>query len=177
MPYDTSNLPISGGVIVAGLAYVALTYFVTADVIGERTIAKSDWNKQCTTHLRALILNDVPQQEFIPKLDCNSIMGLFGAQGRAVCNKHGNPSFNLPFLDQLNDQKRRVNEYKQKRLQSTASQVGSKCDCAVSVSLEKNRSAWALYAGSARLVTPHSVKNFSSELQSALNSSHCAPNK
>lgn len=175
---DTSNLPISGGAFVAGMVYIAITYFITAEVIGERTIAKSDWNKQCTSQLRALILDDTPQADIISKLDCNSTIGLLlGRQGMDVCRKHGNPSFNLPFLNQLNEQKRRMNEYKHRRLQSAASRVGSKCDCAISVSLEKNRNAWALYAGSVRLVMPHSVKNFSSELQSALNSSHCASNK
>ncbi len=173
---DTSNLPISGGLIVAGLAYIAVTYFITADVIGTRTIAKSNWGKQCTSHLRSQILDVQPEPIFTPKLDCNSLMGMFGEQGKAVCTKHGNPSFNLPFMDQLNVQKRRAQEYQQKRLQSAASKVGLRCDCAVSLSLESNRSAWSLYAGSARLVTPHKVKNFNSELITALRSPLCASN-
>ncbi|MCW2308837.1 hypothetical protein [Rhodobium gokarnense] len=63
---------------------------------------------------------------------------------------------------------------RKKRMDYAASRAGSRCDCAVTMTLEKRRTDFALYAGTLRLVVPRSVKSLQSELKSALNSPECA---
>ncbi len=171
---EASGIPVGGGTFVAAVIYTAASLFVTGPVVGERTIARSNWASQCKSVLRAQIKSNAPQPAFTPKFDCNSILGLFGSQGKEVCRKHGNPTFNLPMLDQLHDFERRKNAVQRLRLAQAASQAGSRCECAISATLEKRRVALAIYAGSARLVTPPSVKHLKSELITTLHSQACA---
>ena len=174
MPFDTNALPLSGGIVIAGLLYAGVSVLVTGQVVGERTINKSNWEPQCHAALKSEIIAREPAPTFTPKFDCNSILGLFGAEGKKVCRRHGNPQFNFPMLDQLNAQKRRVQALQQKRLSFAASKIGSRCGCAMSVTLEKNRIPWAIYAGSIRTITPSAIKNVQFELETALRSPLCA---
>ncbi|PCJ82174.1 MAG: hypothetical protein COA52_20240 [Hyphomicrobiales bacterium] len=174
MPFDTNSLPLSGGIVIAALLYAGVSVLITGQVVGERTINKSNWELQCHAALKSEMIAREPAPTFIPKLDCNSILGLFGAEGKRVCRRHGNPQFNFPMLDQLNAQKRRVQALQQKRLSFAASKIGSRCGCAMSVTLEKNRIPWAIYAGSIRTITPPAIKNVQFELETALRSPLCA---
>lgn len=174
---DFSNTPISGGLVFGLIGYAAISAFITGPIIGERTIKKSNWDQQCKAIIQTQLEADRPLPEFTPKMDCNSILGLFGTQGRQVCRQYGNPELKLPMLDQLREFQQRKNTFQAKRLSLAVSQAGSRCDCAISLTLEKRRMPLAIYAGTARLVTPPPIKNISSELLSALNSPQCTQNR
>lgn len=171
MSFDTTNLPIGGGFLMAGLAYVGISMFVTGPVVGERTIAKSGWNARCQTALHSELAANQSTPQFTPKIGCETIFGFYGEQGKAFCRRYGG-QFKLPFLDQLEQHKLKLHELKRKRLAVAASQTGSRCSCAVSVTLA-NRTPWAIYAGSIRLVMPPAIKNLNSELMTSLRSTYC----
>lgn len=175
---EANGLPIGGGLLLVSLLYAGVAYFAAGPVVGERTISKSNWGGQCKAALVSEIEARRPVSSVVvPKFDCNSILGLFGKEGQRVCRQHGNPAFNLPGLDQLQAVEQRKNELIERRLSQAASQAGSRCGCAVSVTLEKNATSFALYAGSARLISPSQVTtNLQSELLSALHSPHCTLN-
>lgn len=171
MPIETSNLPVSGGLIIAGLLYAGLAAFVTGPVIGERTIQKSGWDKQCIIALRKENVLRNPKPDFVPQLSCNSFFGWFGQEGQDFCNRYGDAA--IPFLGQINEHQRKLSEHRQKRLSLAATNAMSRCNCAGSLLLEKKRSSFAIYAGSIRLVTPMVVKNLHSELRTTLHSPLC----
>ncbi len=169
------TLPLGSGTFIAGAFYVAASLFVTGPVVGERTIAKSKWSEQCTVRLRQEIVTSLPEATPLPDLDCQSLLGWMGQRGMDVCRKHGNPALNLPFVNELQAHQRKLNQLKHERLKTKAEGAGSRCACAASVSLEKRRVAWALHAGSLRLITPPTLKNLNAELQAALQTPYCTP--
>ena len=179
MPIDVGGLPIGGGLAVGFLLYGAAAFFVAAPVIGERITERSNWKSQCQAMINARLELEKPEAVFTPKLDCQSTLGVLFPGMEAVCRKHGNPEFNLPMLDQLNNIQRRKNELQEKRLSlsvfGSVSQSGSQCSCAQSLAIERNRTSLALFVGSARLVESTSIKDdLKGELVSALNSPRCA---
>ena len=177
MSIDATGLPIGGGLAVGLLLYGAAAFFVAAPVIGERITERSNWKSQCQAMISARLELERPEPVFTPKLDCQSTLGvLFPGM---ECRKHGNPEFNLPMLDQLNNIQRSKNELQEKRLALSVfgpvSQSGSQCSCAQSLAIERNRTSLALFAGSAGLVVSTAIKNdLKGELVSALNSPRCA---
>jgi hypothetical protein len=163
---------IGGGSAFIGAAfYAAFSYFASGPLIGDRTIQKSDWALTCQQALQDEVKLRTPPPAFVPRLDCNGLLGLFGAEGHEVCRRHGNPS--LPFLDQFLEQKRRLDDFQKQRLEAAIASTTSRCDCARAHMLETKASAWALYAGSARLVTPPAIKNLKSSLMTSLNAPLC----
>jgi hypothetical protein len=174
MPLDLQNPLASGGMAVAAAVYVGASLYVTGPLVAERTIERSGWQRTCQAHLSAAVTKDEPLPAFVPKLDCQAFLGWFGADGRAVCDAHGNPSFALPGFDQLEAQRRRLDQLRHEQLAARVAQSPSRCACAVTVTLERHRTDFALYAGSARLITPSAVRNLSSELQTSLRTPICA---
>lgn len=173
MFHEPGGMPIAGGVMFAGLLYAGASMFITGPVIGERTIEKSGWPATCASQIRANVEADKPAPPIrLPNL-CGLIFGIYGRDGAAYCDMHGH-HFDNPankILGGIEEQKRKVHE---RRLAHAASKAGSRCECAVTTTLEAQRVPLALYAGSLRLVTPPSVKALSSELTTALNSPRCA---
>jgi len=167
-----NSLPVSGGIIVAGLIYAGVSMFVTGPVIGERTIARSNWNQQCKAVLKSEIVAQAPAPTFTPRLNCNAILGLFGGQGQALCRQYGDRL--LPFTNQLQELQSRKQTFQQRRMSLAISQSKNRCDCAAALTLEQKRVPLAIYAGSIRLVSPPAIKNLKSELITALRSPRCA---
>ena len=175
MPIDAGGLPIGGGLAFGTILYGAAAFFVAAPVIGERITERSNWDTQCQAMINARLELEKPEPVFTPKLDCQSTLGVLFPGMEAVCRKHGNPEFNFPMLDQLNNIQLRKNELQEKRLSWAVSQSASQCSCAVSLAIERNRTSLALFAGSAGLVASSTIKNdLKPELVSALNSPRCA---
>lgn len=170
-----SNLPVTGGVVLTALAYGAIALFVTGPLVGERMIAKSNWEEQCQSGLvRASEERAMDSLPVIPDLGCDSVFGtLFGQEGNAFCRKHGGQFGRLPFLDQLEVQKRRAEERIRRQLENASHEAQSRCSCAVAKALQDERTSLAITAGSLRLVTPRSVREFPAALQSALGSDQC----
>ncbi len=171
---DFGNTPVGGGLILGLIGYATISAFIIGPLVGERTIEKSDWPQQCKAIIQTQLEADRPAPEFTPRLDCNSILGMLGAEGQQICSQYGNPEFILPMLDQLREFQQRKNSLQEKRLSLAVSQANSRCDCATSLTLEQRRIPLAIYAGTARIVTPPSIKNINSELVSALQSPRCA---
>ena len=173
MPIDTSNMPISGGLIVALALYAGASFWGTGQVIAKRTIENSDWGATCQSALRAEISTFREPVTIIPKTDCNSLLGGFMPELGALCNQYGNPDLSGGTTSMLLEQERQRREAEDRRIALKASQAGSRCDCAVSV-VTQDRLNWAILAGSARLISPATVTdNLNSELTRALRSPHC----
>jgi hypothetical protein len=170
---DFNSLPLSGGLVLALIAYGLISVFGTGQLVGERLIEKSDWPQQCEATLVSELKSSRSTTPVVPKLDCNSIFGTwFGREGKQLCRNHGN--FNLPFVDQLQAQQERLAKANQQRFANAASKTKTRCACATSLTLEKRRIAFGLHAGSLRLLTPAPVQNLTSELSTALHAPSCA---
>lgn len=174
MSFDTSNLPISGGVILAAVLYAGVSFFGTGQVIAKRTIETSDWGAACQSALQAEIFTRREPMTIIPRTDCKSVLGGFMPELGVLCTQYGNPDLSGGATSRLREQERRRRAAEDRRITLAASQTGSRCDCAASVVTE-DRLNWALYAGTARLFSPPAVTdNLTSELTRALHSPHCA---
>ncbi len=125
-----------GGMFVAVTAYAAFSYCASGPLIGDRTVQKSEWSLTCQQALGREAKAQIPPPDFVPRLDCNGLLGLFGAEGREVCRRHGNPS--LPFLDQALEQKRRLDDFQRQRLEAATASTTSRCDCARAHMLESS---------------------------------------
>lgn len=170
--FDLQNLPVSGGLVLACAAYAGASFFVTGPMIAERTIAKSDWAEICPAELNAEVATQKPPEPIVPRMDCVTAFGWMGHEFEQLCNGFGNPELKTPEQRMAEAQERALYEAKQRQLEQRAAQSPSRCACAANVALE-DRTAWALYAGSARLITPAPVKNLDNTLVQALHTPHC----
>lgn len=171
MSFDTNNLPISGGVIIATALYATTCLFITGPLVAERTIEKADWNGQCHSALHAEVEAQRAPRQVIPKMDCRSTIGAFLPSLAQLCDHYGNPDFGGPANALLKEKARLQREAEAKRLALAAAQSQSQCDCAANM-VAKDR-AWAIHAGSLRLASPSTVSNLASTLSQALHSPHC----
>lgn len=166
------TLPSLGGFAGSMLIYALVSGFITGPIIAERTTQKLGWPQQCARIVEADVSANQPPPQFTPNLNCNSLLGIFGREGQQLCREFGN--FNLPLVDQLNDHQRRLEELREARRAQAANASAYRCECAVLLTQERRRIPFALYAGSARLITPTAIKNLPSELQTSLRSPLCA---
>ncbi len=171
MSFETSALPISGGVLVAGFIYAGASLFILGPLVAERTIEASDWSQQCQAGLQAEIEATRTPEKIIPQMDCRSTLGSFLPELAKICDQYGNPDFGGPASSLLRQQEKVRRAAEEKRLALTASQSTSRCDCAANVVAQDRN--WAIHAGSLRLISPPQVTRLSSELSRALQSSHC----
>lgn len=173
---DSGSLPITGGALLAAALYAGVSLFITGPLVGERMAAKMDWAGQCAGNIRA----EVQAQESgtsatLPRFGCNETFGLLhGDAGMRFCQKHGHYFDDNPINRALDRLERAKREAQQKRMEYAASRAGSRCDCAVTTTLESRRIPLAIYAGTARLVTPPSIKLLASDLATSLNTPACA---
>ena len=168
-----NNLPLSGSVIVAGLLYAGISAFITGPLIADRLIETSGWDTLCQQTIKRDMLSRREITPVSPSAKCNRMLFFMGRDGQELCGLLGNPDF-APLLDPLADQKRRLREAKNKRLETLAAKSGSRCSCAVSTTFETKRLSFALYAGSARIVEPNAIKNLHAALSSNLHAPICA---
>ena len=172
MSIDTSGLPISGGVILAGLLYAGVSVFVTGPLVATRTIDKSDWDQSCQVNIDSTIAAQRTPKKIIPRTDCKSLFGGFMPELGQLCQQYGNPDFGGGTTQLLRQQEERRQEIEKRRLAALAANSTSRCDCAVSMVAEDR--GWAIHAGSFRLITPPSVKHLKAELQGAIQTPLCA---
>lgn len=172
MSFNTSDLPISGGVLLAGVIYIGVSLFVTGPMVATRTIEKSDWKHVCNDGITSAIEAQRTPLKVIPRTDCRSLLGGFMPELGNLCDQYGNPDFGGSTAQVLREQERRRVEAEENRLAALASKSESACGCAASIVAQDR--GWALHAGTFRIVTPPSVKHLDSELHGALQSSHCA---
>ena len=171
--FDTPQLPLTGGTLVACAAYSAVSLLVTGPIVGERTIEKAGWSRQCEAGLEAEITAQRPAPRIIPRTDCQSILGGWMPELGRLCRDLGNPDFGGPAADLLREQERLRQEAEEQRVANAAARSGTRCSCAAAVFVEEQRLSLALYAGSARLITPAPIKDLQSELTRALHGPAC----
>jgi len=172
---EPGGLPLAGGMVLAGLIYAGISLFVTGPVIGERMIARSNWGPRCAAGIQAGARREEPAVPQLPNVGCMELFGgWFGRAGAEYCGVHGHLFENNPVnkaLGAARDARRRA---QQKRMDYAASNATSRCECAVTTTLEARRIPLALYAGTLRLVTPPPVRRLDSDLKAALNAPGCA---
>ena len=172
--FGENSLPIGGSLLVGILAYAGVAAFVTGPVIGARMIEKSGWYQSCSAALRAEIGAQASPGQVIPRMDCQSLLGGFMPELGALCREYGNPDFGGPMNGMMREQERLRREAEERRLSLAASRSDDACSCAANVLLEDDRTAFALHAGSARLITPPEVTSLESSLMRSLRGPSCA---
>ncbi len=173
MPLDLPSSLSGGKTALAGLIYIGSCLYVAGPLVGERTIARSNWDVQCETLLKAESAAPETPRALMPRLDCRSLLGWLGNQGREVCDTYGNPTLDLQGLGEFGAAQRHLQEIHQEQFHQKLALNPSRCTCAVTATLERQRISFGLYAGTARLVTPPAIRNLSSELHSSLRSPLC----
>jgi hypothetical protein len=172
---ESGTMPLAGGALMAALLYAGVSLFVTGPLVGERMVAKMDWPVQCEGHIRAGVEADRPVEATVPKFGCDEMIGMwFGTEGDRFCARHGDVFANNPINRTLQAAEDAKREAQRRRMDYAASRAGSRCECAVTTTLENRRVPLALYAGTARLITPPSIKLLGSDLVASLNSAACA---
>ncbi len=177
MPIDFGSFPISPDVVIGAGIYAVVSVYGTGQMVGGRKIAKLNWPALCEADVQAEISASAPPPpvSVVPELNCDTTFGtLFGREGKAFCQNYGNFDIPIPGANAVREQERRVREAEQRRITCAASQAGSRCDCASSVYQAENRVPLAIYAGTARVITPPQIRNLKSELTRALRSPQCA---
>lgn len=170
-----NSLPIGGSLLVGLLAYAGVAAFITGPVIGARMIEKSGWYQSCPAALRSEVAAQASPGQVIPRMDCRSLLGGIMPELGALCREYGNPDFGGPMTGMMREQERLRREAEERRLSLAASRSHDVCSCAANVLLEDDRTAFALHAGSARLITPPEVASLESSLVRSLRGPSCAP--
>lgn len=173
MPIDVNNLPISGGVIVAGLLWIGVSAFALAPILAERTALKIGWQEDCEQQVvQELTTLEMPTSPEL-SIGCEPILGNLPHEQRQLLDMFGVGAA-CDAIDATNAHKRRLLELRRERLNRAASDAGSKCSCAISHFTMSKRWDLALAAGSARLIVPGTVSNMRASLLEALSSPACA---
>lgn len=170
---ETGN-PLFGPIGISALVYSLVMAFIIGPEIGKRTIEARHWSKICPTTIARKAEAEAGPVNQIPQFDvCMMMFGLYGDDGEQYCRMHGD-FWNGPankLLDGVNQKNRQLQEW---RIDRATVDSQDRCSCASNLTLEKNRVSFAIYAGTARMVTPPSIDNLQSELKSSLSSSRCA---
>lgn len=167
-----SSLPIGGSTLIAGLLYAGASMFITGPLIGERMVDRSNWSTSCQRVIANAAERENPSQPRVTVPICQLTFGLLGRDGQAYWDRYGrgmNGAVNGP-LSHIQEQRERV---RREALERATENSESRCGCAAAAALEENRVAFALHAGSLRLVTPPAVKRLEATLQASLGSGYC----
>lgn len=177
---ETGSIAL-GGVGLALLAYGLVSTFGTGPELGERTINQvHNWGQICQSGIERRAQPQQVPSISLPQIDtCRMFFGIYGERGQDYCDMHGH-RFNRgaqnllgtigTVTDALNAPTRAL---EQARIEQSVADAPDRCACAANLVLEEERLSFALYAGSARLITPPSISNLQSELRIALSSPRC----
>ncbi len=172
---ENGSLPITGSALLMAILYALISLFITGPLVGDRMVAKLEWGAQCARQIRTDLEAIEPPILSTPKLGCNEMFGwMFGREGAQFCDRHGNMFSDNPLNKMLEGADNAQRQAQQQRMGLAASRAGSRCECAVTTTLESRRIPFAIHAGSARLITPSSVQRLESDLVSSLNTPACA---
>ena len=177
MSIEPTGIPVSGSLLLTGVAYTVFSLLVGGEIVSGRVIEKSGWHQQCERTVFLAAKNNVPKLQSVPpKLSCKSAVGIFtdgySSDADAFCGV-----VDL-FLDhsparQIENQNRKLVESYKNRVSKAAANAGSRCACSSHV-VQSDRVPWAIYAGSWRTIKPPELGNLDAKLFAALNSPLCA---
>lgn len=172
MPIDLSNIGVGGGFVAACALYAGAS-LLGGQVIAERMIARSDWQLRCEAGIVEAIPLPARPTNRIPARTCGDVMSIFGAEATQLCGPFIGYDFNSQARraeDEVYSQQRRLAEA---RRDQAAQSAGSQCGCAVDVHLSDRAVAYAVLAGTARLISLPTIDDPEQGLQQALSSSTC----
>ncbi len=167
---NMDSLPISGSVIIATISYAAFTHFVSAPIIAERTLERSNWHTQCPAKLLITYQEQQPQTTTAPSLSCASLAGS-SSEFSQLCHSFERSPFGQLMNQTLAAKREQLRLAKEQRLAAATQRAQSQCHCAEMV-IAKHPS-WSLYAGSWRLITPAEIKSLNTTLYQAARSANC----
>lgn len=173
MPVDLNGGVAGSALALSALVYIGASMYVTGPLVMERTIEKSGWVSQCERRLQDDMRRSQVPAPSVPSIDCRSVLGAMGPEMRRMLEVLGGEAA-CEIIDQKKRQQELVEELKRQRLTAALSHADTRCRCAVSELIERKRLPFALYAGSARIVTPSAVRSLSSELEASLHAPACA---
>lgn len=169
---DMSNIPISGGMMMAGALWAGVSAFALGPLVASRTIDNMGWFTTCETDLRGGLAAQAPTPpKAQPQIGCKELMGVFGKGADQLCDQGAGTLLDLLTIDPLAGQKEQARRIETARLARIAELAPSRCSCAARV-VGADRLSWGLYAGSARLIS--APDDLSSALTQALHSPACA---
>lgn len=165
---ELQNLPISPGLVLAAALYSGMSAFVTGPELTARVIERSNWSEVCAAGLRRDLEATRAPTELIP--DVPDVRGIM----RSIL-----PDL-APLFDAMPDPMapareaaRRAREAENTRIARAAEGIADQCQCAIAVYTEAERLSIALWAASARAVTPQAIEHRDSGLVRALRSPAC----
>ena len=168
--FDLQSLPISGGVIIAGASWLAISSLILGPIVAPRTIDQSGWPQLCERQIHEKLQTQIPQKQSTPKLNCSQIDSQLGRDAHKLCKMGSDIFGDLISLDPTINARETLRLKKVERLNQIAQRAPSACNCA-SQTVASDKLRWGLYAGSARLVGK--TDGLQSDLQLALHSSSC----
>jgi hypothetical protein len=167
---DINTLPISGGIIFAGISWAVISGVVLGPLVADRTIEKSGWHQICERKIKQSLIEQRPQEQSTPKIECGSFMKILGYGSDQFCRQGGDELFDWMTIDPLAGQKERLRQQKAQRLERLAELAPTQCSCAAAV-VKDDRLGWGLFAGTARLAG--GSDNLNADLTRALHSPVC----
>ncbi|MEO0384163.1 MAG: hypothetical protein AAF234_11495 [Pseudomonadota bacterium] len=172
-----------GGVGLALLGYGLFSAFVSGPELGQRTIDAMNWSENCET---AIARQAEPEPRAPAAISrgsvdvCRIAFSLYGQRGEQYCDMHG-ATINGGVDDLLDTAGSLVDiveaparAARQALAAQAAADAPNRCACAATQVLSDERLSFALYAGSARLITPPAIDTLQSQLRVALSSPYCA---
>ncbi|MGC3939507.1 hypothetical protein ACOTTU_17015 [Roseobacter sp. EG26] len=184
MSFDTSGLPVTGGVLLAA-AVVVCTSVVTGQEMARRQIDLSGWDTQCPVELVANARADLQAKrkprEIVPEKRCSSeadklifLPREYRDLGVAICDQFGDPDINGAAREAEDAMRYRLDALEAQRIARIKAKSGSQCACAKSEYLQRSLIQNAVQAATVRVVALPMVANRKQELKTALHSTACA---
>ncbi|WP_297339522.1 hypothetical protein [Pseudophaeobacter sp.] len=169
MSIDASTIPFSPILVVAAVGYAAASAVITGPEIAAREIYRSGWQETCQADLVADLQATRRAERVIPQVP---------DVGGMLCSVYPELSDLCDMIPDLNTgvwaEEEQLREVEEARLRQAASGTADQCRCATLVYIEQDRVSLALYAASARLITPAAVSGRDAALTRALHSPACA---
>lgn len=166
---DASTLPISGGLLLATVCYAAVSALITGPEIAEREIVRSGWHTTCETMLEADLEATRRPDQVIPQVpDLGGMICSVYPELQGLCMHIPDPNAAARATEM------RLRAAEEQRLRNAARGIGDRCSCAVEIYSRSEMLSLALYAGTARIVTPSAVENRENALTRTLHSPICS---
>lgn len=171
--YDLQNTGAGGGIIIAALLYAGACLYITGPLVAERMAEKSGWLKSCARQLKSDLQDRADlQAQTAPQLECGALLGGLSPQLRGFIEMYGGRAA-CRMLEEKNRISRRALNLQEKRISAALNHADARCACALGTFIDTHRSELAIYAASARLITPGVISNMNGQLHSALGAPAC----
>ncbi|MEO1193310.1 MAG: hypothetical protein AAFY02_16225 [Pseudomonadota bacterium] len=172
MPFESTFSNLGGGALLAAAIYAGASLWA-GQLIGERSIERIGWQNSCTAGIKADLEATRRPQSSVPPATCSGTIGLLHPDLNALCRGLGDPDLNGPARRAEREFNRQRRELENRRLSAAAAKAGSMCACAENAYLSEELISLGIHAGTARLITPASVKRLEAELRQALAAPQC----